>query len=448
MLNKRTRLLKEGVENNGPVIYWMSREQRVRDNWALLFAQDLAISKKRPLAVVFCLVSRFLGASLRQFDFMIKGLEECSIELQKKNIPFVLLRGLPEEKIIKFINKVDASILITDFDPLKIKREWKQKIIDKISIPFYEVDAHNIVPIWVASDKQEFAAYTLRPKIMKQIDNFLTDYPELKKHPFNLSFEKEEYNWDEIIKHLPVNRSISKIEWILPGEKQAKKVLLDFISNKLKNYDDFRNDPNENAQSNLSPYLHFGQISSQRVAYEIKKLPINNKSKDSFLEELIVRKELSDNYCYYCNDYDNFNGFPEWAKKTLDEHRKDKREYVYSLSIFEEARTHDNLWNAAQIEMITTGKMHGYMRMYWAKKILEWTNSPEEAQEIAIYLNDKYELDGRDPNGYTGIAWSIGGVHDRAWFSKQVYGKVRYMSYNGCKNKFDINAYIKKYNKV
>ncbi|HQJ75103.1 MAG TPA: deoxyribodipyrimidine photolyase, partial [Bacteroidota bacterium] len=348
----------------------------------------------------------------------------------------------------KFINKVDASILITDFDPLKIKREWKQKIIDRISIPFYEVDAHNIVPIWVATDKQEFAAYTLRPKIMKQIDNFLTDYPELKKHPFNLSLEKEEYIWDEIIKHLPVNRSISKIDWILPGEKQAKKVLSDFISNKLKNYDDFRNDPNENAQSNLSPYLHFGQISSQRVAYEIKKLPINNKSKDSFLEELIVRKELSDNYCYYCNDYDNFNGFPEWAKKTLDEHRKDKREYVYSLSTFEEARTHDNLWNAAQIEMITTGKMHGYMRMYWAKKILEWTNSPEEAQEIAIYLNDKYELDGRDPNGYTGIAWSIGGVHDRAWFSKQVYGKVRYMSYNGCKNKFDINAYIKKYNKI
>lgn len=448
MLNKRARLLKEGVEKDGPIIYWMSREQRVSDNWALLFAQDLAIKKKKPLAVVFCLVNRFLGAGLRQYDFMLKGLEECSNELKKINIPFFLLRGLPDEKIIKFIDKVDASILITDFDPLKIKKEWKQKIIDRISIPFYEVDAHNIVPIWVASDKQEFAAYTLRPKIMKQIDNFLTDYPELKKHPFILNYEDDKCDWEQIIKHLPVNKSISKINWILSGEKAAKKILSDFIANKIKNYDDFRNDPNKNFQSNLSPYLHFGQISSQRVAYEIKKLPINNKSKDSFLEELIVRKELSDNYCYYCNDYDNFNGFPEWAKKTLDEHRKDKREYVYSLSIFEEARTHDNLWNAAQIEMVTTGKMHGYMRMYWAKKILEWTNSPEEAQEIALYLNDKYELDGRDPNGYTGIAWSIGGVHDRAWFNRPVYGKVRYMSYNGCKNKFDINAYIEKYNKL
>jgi deoxyribodipyrimidine photo-lyase len=177
---------------------------------------------------------------------------------------------------------------------------------------------------------------------------------------------------------------------------------------------------------------------------EVNNMPLCPETKEAFLEELIIRKELSDNYCYYCRDYDNFNGFPDWSKGSLNEHRKDKREFIYSLEEFEQAKTHDELWNAAQKEMINTGKMHGYMRMYWAKKIFEWSHTPEEAIETAIYLNDKYELDGRDPNGYTGIAWSIGGVHDRAWFDREVFGKVRYMNYNGCKSKFNVDAYIKK----
>ncbi|GIR29916.1 MAG: hypothetical protein CM15mP44_1990 [Candidatus Neomarinimicrobiota bacterium] len=133
------------------------------------------------------------------------------------------------------------------------------------------------------------------------------------------------------------------------------------------------------------------------------------------------------------------------GSKTLDEHRNDERDYLYPKEQFEEAKTHDHLWNAAQIQMMTTGKMHGYMRMYWAKKIMEWSPSPEIAQQIAIDLNDKYQLDGRDPNGYTGIAWSIGGVHDRAWFERPVYGKIRYMNYNGCKSKFDVAKYVKMY---
>jgi deoxyribodipyrimidine photo-lyase len=176
----------------------------------------------------------------------------------------------------------------------------------------------------------------------------------------------------------------------------------------------------------------------------VKKHQIKSEKKESFLEELIVRRELSDNYCFYNDKYDQFEGFHPWAQKTLNEHRGDKREYVYSLEEFEEAKTHDDLWNAAQMEMVRRGKMHGYMRMYWAKKILEWTESPESALEIAIYLNDKYELDGRDSNGYAGIAWSVGGVHDRAWNERPVFGKIRYMSYNGCKRKFDIKRYIQK----
>jgi deoxyribodipyrimidine photo-lyase len=167
----------------------------------------------------------------------------------------------------------------------------------------------------------------------------------------------------------------------------------------------------------------------------------------AYLEELIIRRELSDNFCWYNEYYDTVESFPEWAKKSYYRFRHDKREYIYTLKQFEHAKTHDELWNAAQMEMIITGKMHGYMRMYWAKKILEWTATPTDAMNIAIYLNDTYELDGRDPNGYAGIAWSIGGVHDRAWFERPIFGQVRYMARSGCEKKFNVKAYIEKWTK-
>ena len=212
----------------------------------------------------------------------------------------------------------------------------------------------------------------------------------------------------------------------------------------MSRYDWDRNETSREGQSDLSPYLHFGHIAPQRVALEVQESQSPRGSKEAFLEELIVRRELSDNFCYYNQDYDRFQGFPDWARKTLDEHRADEREYLYNLADFENARTHDPLWNAAQLEMVHRGKMHGYLRMYWAKKILELTASPEEAQEVAIYLNDRYELDGRDPYGYVGIAWSLGGVHDRAWGERPIFGKVRYMSYKGAAGKFDMQAYIDK----
>jgi deoxyribodipyrimidine photo-lyase len=215
-----------------------------------------------------------------------------------------------------------------------------------------------------------------------------------------------------------------------------------FLKNKLGFYEERSNNPTADGLSNLSPYLHFGQISAQRVALEVSRTEAQQNGKEAFLEELIVRRELSDNFCYYNENYDHFEGFPNWAKETLNKHRNDTRPYIYSLDTLEDARTHDELWNAAQRQMIVKGKMHGYMRMYWAKKILEWTPSPEEALRIANYLNDRYELDGRETNGYVGVAWSIGGVHDRAWPERPVFGKIRYMSYNGCKSKFKVDAYI------
>jgi len=441
MNQKRLRLIQGGKETDGPVIYWMSRDQRVHDNWALLFAQKLAKEKNKKLVVIFNLASNFLEATIRQYGFMIKGLQEIENELNKFNIPFILLSGKPEIEIPKFIKKNNVSILVTEFDPLRIKRVWKKEVAKKIKIPFYEVDAHNIVPCLYASDKAEFAAYTIRPKIHKLLPEFLDEFPLLQKMKPDDSITANKVEWDKAMNSLKVNREVKEVNWIQPGEKAAVKSLKDFLENRFTKYSEERNDPNKNALSNLSPYIHFGQISTQRIALTVQQFYLKNPSAEAFLEELIIRRELADNFCYFNTKYDSFDGFHEWAKKTLNQHRKDKRDFIYSLEDFERANTHEDLWNAAQTELLVRGKMHGYMRMYWAKKILEWSKSPEEALRIAIYLNDKYELDGRDPNGYVGCAWSIGGVHDRTWTERPVYGKIRYMNRNGAARKFDVVAY-------
>ncbi len=445
MINeKRVRLLQKGNETNGPIIYWMSRDQRVHDNWALLFSQQIALEKRTPLIVLFNIVPDFLEATIRQYGFMLTGLREIDSELAKYNIPFFLLAGKPDVQIPEFLNQINGAVLVSDFDPLKIKRIWKRDVARKIGIPFYEVDAHNIVPCLFVSDKLEFAAYTIRPKMHKALIEFLDEFPSLKKMG-KTEITSDKIDWVKIQNSLKINFDVKEVDWLKPGETSALKSFKYFLKNKFENYYELRNDPSRDYQSNLSPYLHFGQISAQRVALETQKFDGNKESEKSFLEELIVRRELSDNFCYFNKNYDSFEGFHQWAKTSLNKHRKDERDFVYNIKQFEHAKTHDDLWNAAQMEMVTTGKMHGYMRMYWAKKILEWTKSPEEALRIAIYLNDKYEIDGRDPNGYAGIAWSIGGVHDRAWFERPVYGKIRYMNRNGAEKKFDIKSYIGKF---
>ncbi|HUJ90745.1 MAG TPA: deoxyribodipyrimidine photo-lyase [Syntrophorhabdales bacterium] len=442
MNERRIRLIKDGgPEHEGPVLYWMSRDQRVKDNWALLFAQGLALERKKPLGVLFCLVPQFLGATSRQYTFMLEGLREAEQSLAKANVAFFLLTGTPEKEIPRFVAQHEVGTLVTDFDPLRVKRAWRQLVADKVKIAFYEADAHNIVPCWLASPKAEIGARTLRPKISRLLPEFLEPFPRFKKHPFPWKREPMPVDWEAVARIVRADPT-SPVKWIKPGAAEAARKLRLFIERKLVSYDEGRNDPSRDSVSHLSAYLHFGQISAQRVALEVSKAPLPMTIKEAFLEQLIVRRELADNFCYYNEQYDSFEGFPGWAQKTLRDHAKDPRPYLYTREQLEHAQTHDQLWNAAQLEMKSHGKMHGYMRMYWAKKILEWTRHPREALEIAIYLNDRYELDGRDPNGYTGIAWSIGGVHDRPWPERPIFGKIRYMSYNGCKSKFDVKAYI------
>jgi deoxyribodipyrimidine photo-lyase len=445
MNEKRVRILKEGTAGEGPVAFWMSRDQRAEDNWGLIFAKRQAEERGVALVVVFCLVDDFLGAALRHYDFMLKGLKETAADLLKKNIPFFLLRGQPGEAIPAFCEEHGVGTLVTDFDPLRIKRAWKKEVAERIAVPFYEVDAHNIVPCWLASVKEEYGAYTIRPKLHRQLGEFLEDFPRLKKHSIAWSGKVPAIDWNAVLAGLKVDRTVEAVDWLEPGMKAGKKMLARFIDEKLAEYNTARNDPTVDGLSNLSPYLHFGQISPQRVAWEIQNCKATLAVKEVFLDQLITWRELSDNFCFYNENYDNTGCFANWAKETLDRHRKDRRVPAYDFDTLEKAETHDELWNAAQLEMVRRGKMHGYMRMYWAKKILEWTASPEEAVRTAIYLNDKYEIDGRDPNGYANIAWSIGGVHDHGWRERPIFGKIRYMSYNGAKSKFDIEAYIGRY---
>lgn len=433
----------DGEPRKGSVVYWMSRDQRAQNNDALIYAQDLALDAGLPLVVVFCLVPQFLGANLRQYGFMLRGLEETVDELLGKKIGFALLRGPAEVEVPRFVHEVNAALLITDFDPLLIKRKWRSKVAEKLPVPFYEVDAHNIVPCRFVSGKREFAARTLRPKIEKLLDDFLDGLRVLKAHPFAPPAGTDEsIDTDRLLRGMKIDRSIGEVDWLAPGRKSARRLLKRFIERGLTGYKENSNDPNTGAESNLSPYLHFGQISAMEIALAVRSAQAPVSDKDAFLEQLIVRKELSDNFCHYSDDYTDISSFPDWALKTLREHKNDKRQYLYSRDQFENAATHDRLWNAAQREMVERGKMHGFMRMYWAKKILEWTNSPAEAMETALYLNDRYELDGRDPNGYVGVAWAIAGVHDRAWTERSVFGKIRYMNYNGCRRKFDVEEYI------
>lgn len=442
MNNKRIRTLTSKKYTTGPIVYWMSRDQRVHDNWALTFALEMAKETHTSASVIFCLRPQFEQNTKRIVDFMLKGLQEVEETLAQKNISFSFLIGDPVEEIEKFCKEQKVGALVSDFKPLQWNRAWKDQLKARLTIPFFEVDAHNIVPCWIASPKQEFGAYTLRPKIHFHLQEFLEEFPKIEKQN-EARFQMKKTDWDAIAKKIKTDGSVPPVDWIKPGEKAALQMLHDFIENRLENYDEERNDPTKKGQSQLSPYIHFGHISSQRIALAINLIRGHTKSKEAFLEELIVRKELSDNYCFYNPHYQTFAGFPNWAKETLEKHRDDDREFVYTKDELEQAITHDPLWNAAQKEMVLRGKMHGYMRMYWAKKIFEWTKSPEDAQKIAIYLNDKYFLDGRDPNGYTGIAWSIGGVHDRAWFDRPIFGKIRFMSYNGAKGKFDVEKYIK-----
>ena len=431
------------VQRGKYVLYWMQASQRATWNHALEFAIQQANERHEPLLVLFGITNRFPDANARHYTFMLEGLREVRDSLIKRGIQFVVKLQSPELGAVQLAE--GASLVVTDRGYLRIQKQWRRHVSEKVSCRVLQVESDVVVPVEVASDKEAYSAGILRPKIERHLFRYLVPLKEMPIRKDSLGLKFQSANLDDVkgvITRLKIDGTVIPVDSFRGGTSKAEQHLEAFIAKKLNDYAERRSDPSLNLGSQMSPYLHFGQISPLYIALKVREARGKSKtSKDAYLEELVVRRELSMNFVHYNAHYDTFEALPEWANHTLTAHQKDPREYVYSLDEWETARTHDPYWNAAQQEMVATGKMHNYMRMYWGKKILEWSKTPEGAYRIALYLNNKYELDGRDPNGFAGVAWCFG-KHDRAWKERPVFGKVRYMNAAGLRRKFDIEAYV------
>lgn len=456
------------------IVYWMQRDVRAVDNWALSWADYLANTRKIPLRVVYALpppppppssstntthlppALNELPMTARHGEFLLGGLEHVHEALQNKNIPLHIIQPPSYDEVGQtvchtLVHTCRAQIVICDFSPLREPRQWIEKqavpLLEQAQIPLYQVDTHNVVPVWTTSIKREVGARTLRPRIHKHLPNFLQEFPVLQGNPKTMTLVQPGFDKEEYQSFLQMDESVPPVDWAQPGTDAALRQFEIFCQTGLPKFDQLRNDPTlPNICSNLSPWINHGQVSFQRLVMKVKQLNKYANGSATYIEEGVVRRELSDNYVYYTpNDYDQLTAAAGWAQETLQAHANDAREYVYSLDEWEEAKTHDDLWNAAQLQVIREGQMHGFMRMYWAKKILEWSPSPEVALRTAQYLNDKYALDGRDPNGFVGVGWSIMGIHDQGWGERAVFGKIRFMNYAGCKRKFAVATFVARY---
>jgi deoxyribodipyrimidine photo-lyase len=440
----RLRPLHTGLPNTSGscVVYWMQRAQRGIDNPALNLAIALGNELEQPVVVVFGLTADYPGAQRRHYRFLVEGLVDVQTDLESRGARLVVRQGEPPQVVAKLVRELNASILIGDENPLHVGLAWRTSLAEALTIPFYLVDADVVVPSSLF-DREEYAARTLRPKIHRVWDAYLQPARDLRARcPWTGSRPKGlEIDPDGLLRTLKVG-GVAEVPGYRGGAREAERRLDRFIDERLPRYAEERNQPTPYQTSELSAHLHFGHISPLRIARRVLDSGVPQFDIDTFLEELIVRRELAINYVARNPNYDSLLGCPEWARKTLEKHRLDARPILYNPAELEAGETHDPLWNAAQKEMVLTGRMHNYLRMYWAKKILEWTRDAEEAFAVAVELNDRYEMDGRDPNGYAGIAWAIGGKHDRPWPERPIFGTVRFMSFESTRKKFNSRAYI------
>ncbi|HXZ24413.1 MAG TPA: deoxyribodipyrimidine photo-lyase [Methanomassiliicoccales archaeon] len=441
-LAMRARPIKDVPVGKGPVVYWMHRDHRLDDNWSLIYSMEKAKELDQPLCVAFCLAPEFLGATLRQFRFLVGGLNQLPEKFEKLGIGYALLEGYPETVLSPFLHDVNAGLVVTDFDPLHVKARWNRRLAGCIDIPLHEVDAHNVVPCWLTGQRRISTYPTFRKSIGPLLPRFFIDFPPIAAMDRVWNLGPEGIDWHAAMDRVKVDVSVKPVTWALPGEDEAKKALKMFITDRLEGYQEKAMIPVARSQSDLSPYLHFGQISAQRVALEVRSSKAPEEAKANFLDQIIVKRELSDNFILHTPDYDTFGAFAGWAKDSLNAHRLDAREHVYTKEQFEMGLTHDPLWNAAQTELVKIGKIHGSLREYWAGKILEWTKNPEEGLATAIYLNDRYGLDARDPSGYTGILMVMGGLYGKPWAPKEVLGKVKRLTYTAERLNYDIHEYM------
>jgi deoxyribodipyrimidine photo-lyase len=443
----RIQILNDAVITKGKyVLYWMQQSQRAEYNHALEYAIQQANRLGQGVLVAFGLMDDYPEANRRHFTFMLEGLRETQSTLAKRGIKMAVQMGAPAEVALKLGR--NGSLIVCDCGYLRHQKAWRDQVARQAACRVVQVESDAIVPLRVVSDKGEYAARTIRPKIHKHLPDYLTDFKptSVKNASLNLNVKSIKLdNIDDVLRKLKIDHGISAVsKFFKGGTSRARQIFKTFLHQRLPRYVANRNQPQTNDVSTMSPYLHFGQISPLYLALQISRVDSHLQAgKESFLEEMIVRRELAMNFVNYAPHYDSYKCLPNWARQTLAEHKNDPREYVYTRPQLENAQTHDQYWNAAMREMRYTGFMHNYMRMYWGKKILEWSKTPEHAFRTTLAINNKYFLDGRDPNSYTGVAW-IFGIHDRAWFERPIFGKIRYMAASGLERKCDIKGYVKK----
>jgi deoxyribodipyrimidine photo-lyase len=432
---------KEGI----CVVYWMQRAMRIVDNPALDVAIEAGNSLGLPVVVFFSVIPNYPNANLRHYHFLQQGLRDAAEDAAERGVGFVVRRH-PDNKLEAFLEEVGAAMLVGDENPCREPERWRQVLAARLKIPFWTVDADVVVPSRVF-DRSFHLLLHFRPHLNRELPKYLVEPKSVEpihrwEPPRNLlSFD---LSGDITAGFTKLDRSIKPVESFTGGTRAAMKRLRGFIRDDLAAYDEQRNHPETAGTSRLSPYLHFGNISPLRIALAVEAAPgIPSETRKRFLEQLIGWRELSVLFVRHEPNYDNWECAAPWARKSLLEHASDPRPYRYTLAQLERCETHDDLWNAAQRQMVLTGWMHNYMRMYWAKMILNWAPDPSTAFDWAVMLNDRYQLDGRDPNGYAGIAWAIVGRHDRPWFNRPVFGLVRSMTGASIARKFDAQAYIR-----
>jgi deoxyribodipyrimidine photo-lyase len=451
ILPERVKQLNDRPLKSGEyVLYWMQQSQRAQYNHALEYAIDEASRLNLPLLAVFGLMDDYPEANLRHYAFMLEGLRETQSSLAARGIRLVVQRGSPPEIALR--NGSKAALIVCDRGYMRHQKAWRARVAEGALCSVVQIESDVVVPVETVSNKAEYAARTLRPKINRHVARFLVHLQpaRLKRKSLELRVEGVDLsNLEKLLRELKLDRSVAPVPAFFRGGTSVAKARFDrFIASSLKRYKDNRNQPGTDHVSHMSPYLHFGQISSLYLALKAQQaLHGDDENAQTFLDELIVRRELSINFVEYTSNYDEYDCVPEWAKTTLEAHRRDRRKHTYTRSELEGGETHDDYWNAAMAECKHSGYMHNHMRMYWGKKILEWSATPEAAYTTTLAIMNKYYLDGRDPNSYANIAWLFG-THDRPWFERPVFGTVRYMAASGLERKARPAAYLDKVAKI
>lgn len=450
-VNERVVALNERPVNADGryVMYWMQMYKRVENNHALVWAVRKANELKLPLVVYEGLKYYYPWANDRLHTFILEGVEEKYREFEKLGIRYLFYlqqdADAPKQTVARLAK--DAAMIVTDAYPCFIIPEHNRTIASKAEIAVHAVDSNGVIPM-SKFDKEEYAAYTIRPKIHKLLDRYLQlpvlDELEVKAPKLSLDCPEDKITRDSIaglVAGCDIDHTVSPSPYYHGGTANARERLQKFVTELLPDYEKLRNKPDRDGSSRMSSWLHFGYISPIEVAIAVKNADAPQASKDAYIEELIVRRELSFNLTAHNSNYDSLKCLPDWAHKTMRKHHGDKREITYTLEQLEAAETHDELWNAAQREMTKTGEMHNYVRMLWGKNVIAWSPTYEIAFETLVHLNNKYCLDGRDPNSYAGILWCFG-KHDRPWMERPVFGMIRYMTSGSTGKKFDSKAYI------